>query len=113
MPPSVTANRSTDVPDARERPADGFAVARRRRRRRVPTGRHAPAEEDGHEAVENGQDQPREQRGGEQLGDRLLGDDGVDHQDERRRDQDAEGAAGGDRAGRERRPVAGREHLRD
>ena len=40
----------------------------------------------------------RNDAGGEQLADIGLGEDAVDHHDDRRRDQDSERAAGGDRA---------------
>jgi hypothetical protein len=50
---------------------------------------------------------PGDQAGGQELGHRKLGDGGVDHQDDRRRNQDVGRAAGGDAAGREAVVVAG------
>ena len=51
--------------------------------------------------VEQRRHQARHKRRHEQLGDVLLGGDGVDDQDDRRRDEDAERAADRERAGRE------------
>ena len=50
--------------------------------------------------------------GGEQLADVRLGDDAVDHHDRRRRDHDAQRAAGGDDAGRQVVGVAELLHRR-
>ena len=56
------------------------------------------------DAGQNGRD--------EQLADGLLGEDGVDHERHRRRDHDAQRAAGGQCAGRERARVAEAAQLR-
>ena len=83
---------------------------------RDPGGGARPGNGD---AVEQRRHQARDQRRLEQLGDVLLGRDGIDHQDDRGRDQDAERAADRDRAGgkaavvlvaqqlRQRRPAEG------
>ena len=56
--------------------------------------------------------EPGQHAGEEQLADRLLGENGVDHHAGARRDQDAERAAGGDHAGGEAVAVAVAAHLR-
>ena len=50
--------------------------------------------------VKRHRDRAGNDRGDEQRYDELLGQDGVQHHDYRRRDQHAECAAGGDAAGR-------------
>ena len=50
--------------------------------------------------VEEHAEQPGQKSGGEEIADRGFGQKPVDHQDHARRDQDAEGSAGGDRGGR-------------
>ncbi|MCE3247753.1 MAG: hypothetical protein K0R41_1578 [Geminicoccaceae bacterium] len=62
--------------------------------------------------VEEGQDQPRQERGREQLDDRDADDRAHHHEHHARRDQDAERAASGDRTGRHLRVVAGADHRR-
>src|SRR5215203_1355413 len=64
----------------------------------------APHDEGDDDAVEQGGEEARDEGRLEQLGDVLLGRDGVDDKDDRRRDEDAEGAADRDRSGGE--PVA-------
>ena len=56
-------------------------------------------------------DDSRNQRGQEQLADRLLRDDAVDHQDQRRRDQDAQRSAGGQRTRCQRPGITRAPHL--
>ena len=65
-------------------------------RSRVGDDRHP--DQDG-EDEQGDRDQPGDQGGGEHGDDVRLHDDGVDDQDHRRRDQDAEHPAGGDGAG--------------
>ena len=67
---------------------------------------------DHHGHIKPGENQPGDQAGGEQPRHRLLGDRGVDHQNDRRRNQDAEAAAGGERAGGKPGVVAGLAHFR-
>ena len=62
--------------------------------------------------VEEDPDDARNHTGGEQFADIGLGQDAVDHQQHAGRDQDAEGAAGGDRAGRQPVVVAVTAHRR-
>ncbi len=64
------------------------------------------------EAEQHGRDDAGNDAGDEQLADAGLGHDAVDHHDDRRRDQDAERAAGRDRAGGERVAVAVLAHRR-
>ena len=64
-----------------------------------------------HRHIKRGQQQAGDQAGGEQPRHRLLGDRGVDHHDDRRRNQDAEAAAGGKRAGGKPHVIAGLAHF--
>jgi hypothetical protein len=68
-------------------------------------GHHAHVDGDGRDVAQHG-DQARHHGRGKQLGDVLLGQDGVDDQRHRRRDQDAQRAAGGQRAGGQAAGVA-------
>jgi hypothetical protein len=62
----------------------------------------AAARHDGdHDAVEQRRHDARHESRHEEFGDVLLGRDGVDDQDHRGRDEDPQGAANRDRAGRE------------
>ena len=61
---------------------------------------------------QEGQQHPRQHAGKEQPPDRILGQNGVDHEAGGRRDQDAEGAAGGNRARRQLLVVAIAFHFR-
>ena len=79
------------------------------RRREVRLAAHDKRDRD---AVEQGCEEPRDERRHEQLGDVLLGRDGVDDEDDRGRDEDAERAADRDRAGGEARVVAVAPQLR-
>ena len=58
-----------------------------------------------------GQHEPRQEAGDEQPADRGLGGDAVDDHGDRGRDQDAQGAAGRDRAGRQAVGIAALAHL--
>ena len=51
------------------------------------------------QGVNDDRDNARQDAGDEQPADAFLGQDAVDHQQDTGRDQDAQGAAGGDRAG--------------
>ena len=75
--------------------------------------RRDPADDRDHEDVQGGERDTRQQRGGEQLRHAGFGDDGVEDQDDRGRNQDAERAAGGDGAGRQPLIVAELAHFRD
>ena len=96
--------------DQQDRPDGGQRRRRsptcdRRGRREVRAPAHArPGDRD---AVEQRRHQARDERGLEQLGDVLLGGDGIDDQDDGGRDEDAERAADGDGAGGEAGVVAG------
>jgi hypothetical protein len=70
-------------------------------------GEHHPQGED------RGEQDAGDDAGDEQLADRLLGDDAVDDQRQRGRDEDAQRAAGGDEAGGQFLRVAALPHLRD
>ena len=79
--------------NAFRRSAPGAALAGRPRLR-IARG------DDGHRAHhQRGAKQPRQHAGRKQLADVRFGDDAVDHHDRRRRDHDAQRAAGGDDAG--------------
>ena len=69
-----------------------------------------------HQHVAQHGDDAGQDRGHEQLADRLLGQDGIDHQRHGRRDHDAQGAAGGQRTRGQRAGIAialefGQRHL--
>ena len=90
-------------PDPRQRPPP---FGHRHGRARAARLRMAPhVQRDGHHVARR-REQPRHDGGEEQLGDVLLGQDRVDHEDDRRREEDAEGAAGGKGRGGEAAGVA-------
>ena len=101
MPPTTT-NATTRAGQTRSERAPACVRGDRRMRR---AGRGiAPDDEGDDEAIEQRGKEAGNQRRLEQLGDVLLGRDGVDDEDDGGRDEDAERAADGDRAGGE--PVA-------
>ena len=69
---------------------------------------HAPA--DHVNQVQEGQEKPREHGGGVELDDRLAGHRRIDNDHHRRRNQDAQRAAGSDHAGSKPRVITGVEH---
>ena len=109
MPPttasaiSSTGQALTSAP--RRSAPDSFGPSR--------AGCRVAAHQPGDDAdVERRGEQARYQRRHEQLGDVLLGRDGVDDQDDRRRDQDAQRAADRERAGGQGLVVATAPQLR-
>ena len=89
-----------DRPDARAARRSRSARIARALRRAVRPGMQAHVDRD-RDQVADGRDDAGHERRDEQLGDVLLGQDRVDDEHDRRRDQDAERAAGGERRGRE------------
>ena len=90
--------RQDDVP---------FALAQRRREMRLQLG-----DDDDVEHVQRRQHDSGEERAGVELHHRDAGRGAVDDQQHRGRNQDAETAAGGDRARRQLHAVAGAQHGR-
>ena len=74
-------------------------------------GAHPDPDQDG-EDQEDRDDDPGDHAGDEQLADRGLGGDAVDHHADARRDQDVEGRADADRARRQLVRVPAAAHLR-
>ena len=72
-----------------------------------------PGAPDHVDQIEPGEDEAGDQRAGVELDDRDAGRRRIDDQHDRRRDQDAERAAGADDAGGEAGVVAGLEHRRE
>ena len=70
-------------------------------------------DDDHRDHIERRKQKSGDQRRGEQLGERLFRDQRVDREDHRGRDQDAERAGGGHRAGGDRVVVAMAAHLGD
>ena len=71
-----------------------------------------PAADHDHDHVDGGGEQPGNDAGDQQLGDRDLGEHAVEHEQDARRDQRIERAAARDRAGGEPLVVAVLEHFR-
>jgi hypothetical protein len=72
---------------------------------------HADVDRD-RDDVADRSDDPRNERGGEQLGDVLLREDRIDDERDRRRDEDAKRAAGGERSRGEPTRIVIAPHLR-
>ncbi len=72
-----------------------------------------PDDEDRPQHEQAGQHQPRHHAGDEQTADRGLGGDAVEDEGDRRRNQNAERAAGADRAGGDVVRIAAPAHLRN
>ena len=110
MPPITSANRAATAQTSRRATRRSASVARACVCG-ASSGLRQVHDGDG-EMNSSGQQDAGKDAGQEQLADRLLGEEAVDQEDHARGNEDAERAAGGDRARRKLRVVAELAHLR-